>query len=346
MKIFELWKAVYPESKHDQEEWLTWWRWKYEKNPAGAGRIWLAEHDGKIVGQYGFIFMDIKVGDKVLKALQGADSMTHPNYRRQGINLTLIRHALDETGEAGFNIATAFPVHASTSYAIHIKSGWFHVGTMQLFFKPLNWNNVIKAKVKNKWLQRVLAVGGRLIFDKMLFKTHNPPTVQGLHINRVASFDDRINTLWAETSTRHMIMVVRNERYLNWRYSTARQNYTILVGEKANKILGYLVLRHQIVRSGIVVSHIFDLIAESEEVMHGLVSSAVENCRLNNADLVIYSLMAGKTYRRILKRSGFISVPFIKGLALAAYSSSSSIPKDFLSDPENWLVQIGDSDMK
>jgi len=137
--------------------------------------------------------------------------------------------------------------------------------------------------------------------------------------------------------------VVRGKGYLNWRYGGPGANYTLLVAEKAGKISGYVVLAHRI-ESGIKASYIFDLMAQSEEVMHSLVSKAVENSRLSNADVMLCPLIADKTYRRILRRNGFISLPFVKGGWFLVYCSSPFVSKDLLKDPRHWSVQIGDSD--
>ena len=83
--ILELWKATYPEKEYDREGWLRWWHWMYKENPAGPGRIWLAEYDGKIVGQYPIIPVLMKIGARIVTAFQSINLMTHPDHRRQGI---------------------------------------------------------------------------------------------------------------------------------------------------------------------------------------------------------------------------------------------------------------------
>ena len=68
--IFELDKAVHPSAASDMEQWLKWWRWMYKDNPAGTGKIWLAEDDGKIVGQYAIVPVKVKIGNKVILSSQ------------------------------------------------------------------------------------------------------------------------------------------------------------------------------------------------------------------------------------------------------------------------------------
>lgn len=340
--IFQLWQAVYPEEKHEWEEWLRWWRWMYQDNPAGTGKIWLAEHEGRIVGQYAIAPIVMKIGDEILTGALSLDTMTHPDYRHQGIFETLAKEVYTEAHKDGIHIVYGFP--NQFSYLGFLKKlNWFDICTLEKIVKPLNWKNTARLKVKNKFLQRVLAMGAVLVFNKVLFRTQKPPIAEGLAFGEITSFDRRFDEFWAKISTQSLIMVVRNKDYLNWRYRTPDANYSIFVAEKGNEVQGYLVLQYTM-QNGVKVSHIFDLLAQSEEIMHCLISRAIEHGVQNNAALILYSLIANETYHRVLKRNGFISLPFNKGAHFCAYSSSPQISKTLLEDPKNWLVQIGDSD--
>lgn len=339
--IYKLHQAVYPSEQHDRDAWMRWWRWKYRNSPAGAGQIWVADHRGRIVGHYAAIFMQIKVGNEILKASQALDLMTHPDYRRQGIITTLRRKMLDELDKQEVRIAIGFPRTAILPASI--KRGWFGISTMKTILKPLNWKNCVRSKIKNRLLSGFLAVGTTLVFDKILFRTSEAPVIDRLAVTQVTSFDERFDRLWAKVSGQYPIMVVRNKDYLNWRFSAPGSHYWIFAAEKANEVLGYLVLCNRILRN-VKESFIFDMIAESEEVMHCLVSEAEKVCQRAGVDFIVCNFIADRTYHRVLRSNGFISLPFKKGGYLIAYSNAIQISKAFLQDPKNWLVQIGDSD--
>lgn len=340
--ILELWKAVYPERKYDKHQWMRWWHWKYRDNPAGSSQIWLAEDEARIVGQYPLIFMNMKIGNHILKVFQNVDLMTHPDHRYQGIFSKLESQALNETERDKVYITIGFPNKAA--YPGHIKSGWFDVGAMQVLLKPLNWTNTMKVQIKNKFLLKLGGTSGNLV-DKVFFRAKKKPAVEGLTIAEVSSFDERINELCTSVSNQYQIMVVRNKDYLNWRYcAVPGVNYSIYIAEKGGQICGYLVLRCM-QREQIEVGIMFDIFAQSEDIAQCLVSKATEHCMREKVDLIYYSAIANKTYIRAFRKNGFISVPFIKGGRFCAYSSASHISREFLRDPQNWLVQLGDSDM-
>lgn len=341
--IFELWKAVYPLMQRSGEQWMRWWHWMYKDNPAASGkvRIWLADHDGRIIGQYPFIFMMLKVGNQIVKASQVIDHMTHPHYRRQGISLKLGRQGLNEAEREGVYINIGFPNEAA--YAVDIKTGWFDVATIQTLFKPLNWGNTLKLKISDRFLLKLGTIGGNLI-AKMLYRTRKAPFVEGLTITQVSYFDERINEFWTRVSSQYQIIVVRNKDYLNWRYvAVPGVDYLIYIAEKAGEIYGYLVWRC-IPTEHTKVGTIFDVLAQSEEVAQCLISKAMERCEQEKIDLIYWAGIANKAYLKAFKRMGFISVPFVKGRQFIAYSSASTISKEFLKDSRNWFIQIGDSD--
>ena len=98
-----------------------YWNWRYRDNPAGIGRIWLADDAGKIVGHYAMIPIKMKIGDETVTASLTVDIVTHPNYRRQGIFETLARKAYTEAGKEGGHILCAFPNEVAISLTTHQK---------------------------------------------------------------------------------------------------------------------------------------------------------------------------------------------------------------------------------
>jgi GNAT superfamily N-acetyltransferase len=339
--IYELYQAVYPSKQPERDRWMRWWRWMYRTGPAGNGQIWVADHSGRIVGQYPTIFTQIKVKNEILKVSQNIDLMTHPDYRHQGISQTLEKKALDELGKQEIHLTIGFPNKAA--YFGHKKAGWFDIASMKVTLKPLNWKNTIRLKIKNRLLSGLLAAGAALVFNRIPLRTHQARQTDGLVVSQITSFDERFDRLWTRVSGQYPIIMVRNKDYLNWRFCTPGSSYLILTIEEADEVRGYLVLREKTLRSK-KVSIIFDTIAESEEIMHRLISEAVGICQRKGIDCIVYNLIAGRTYHRVLKSNGFIFPPFTKGADFCAYSSATQIPQKFLKNPKNWFVQTADSD--
>lgn len=339
--IFELWKKVYSNRQLDKDKWLSWWRWMYEENPSGEGIIRLAEDSGKLVGQYAIVPVQVKFGDNILIGAQSLDTMTHPDYRRQGIFENLANAVYKEASDRGISIIYGFP--NQFSYPGFVKNlGWFDISRMQVIMKPFNWRNTLRPKIRNEFLLKTLVLGTSLIFNKLFLKTQKPPNIEGLTLARITSFDERFDEFWPRISDQSKIMVVRDRNYLNWRYSTPGSNYSIFAAEKGFKVLGYIVLQHK-AQFGTKTSSIFDLMAQSEDVMHCLISRAIEESQ-KESDVLYYSSITNNIYSRIFRKNGFIPLIFIKSGHFCAYSQITSSSQKLLINPKNWIVQTGDSD--
>lgn len=337
--IFELWKEVYPGKEYDRDGWMRSWQWRFKDNPAGDSIIWVADHDGRIVGQRASIPVRMKVGSEVIASCHSADTMTHPDYQRQGISGALGKKIDAEAEKNGIAIVYGFPTKINRLVGIK-KLNRFDFATLQILVKPLNWGNVLKMRIKNKFLSKLGAIGGNLLII-LFYRAKRAPIVEGLTISQVSSFDERINEFWDRVSNQHQIMLVRDRDYLNWRYVAATDmDYTIYVAEKAGQIYGYLVLGYE-QRVQVRVGVIFDILAQSAQTAQCLVWRAVEHCRQERVDFVQFDMVANKTYFRAFRKNGFISLPFMKDLFFGTLLSPN-ISKEFLANSQNWFVQLGD----
>jgi GNAT superfamily N-acetyltransferase len=341
-KILDLWKAVHPEKSYDREKWMKWWRWLYKDNPLGAGRIWLAEHDGKIVGQYTMVPASVKIDNEVVPCGHGPDLMTHHDYRRQKIFETLATRVYYQAEKEGVLFLFGFANRFSHIGLVN-KLNWFDISVMPVMLRPLNWGNIISIKVSNKLLLRLTSFVISATFNMAFREPHILRSAGALAIKHVSNFDDRFDRLWTRISCSYPIMLVRNKEYLNWRYVASGADYTILSAEKGDEVVGYLVSGHR-QRRNRQASVIYDLIAESEQAMQYLLSEAIKECSQSGDAFIEYRLTAGKAYHKLLRESGFLSLPFIKGAYFCGYINSKQLSISFLKNPKNWFVQIGDSD--
>lgn len=336
--IIGLWAAVYPEIERNR--WLSRWRWLYEGNPAGLGKIWIAEHEGRIVGQYSLIPIRLALHGRIATAFLRADVMTHPLYRHRGIAMTLARRAIEEANKSS-SITIGFP--SSGANEIIRKLGGVQVGALKILIRPLNWKKAIDMKVKNQVLSKWLAIVAEPVFNRTLLPKSEPPAVEGLDVKESSSFDQRVDGL-SETVLGQRVAIVRDGKYLNWRYRSPGQNYSLLIAERAGSVLGYLVQKQETSRDANAME-IFDIVAESEEVMHHLVSKAVEISQSKDADVIIYHLIGDGRYRRVFAKAGFFHAPFENERPFCITVAGQTGLERFLRDSSNWILQLGDSDV-
>ena len=342
-EIFELMKATYPEQMLEKEAWMRWWNWKYRDNPAGAPRIWLADHNGKIVGSRSGILVKMKIAGETVMASQNTDLMTHPDYRRQGIFSALEKKSFNPLKDEGICITYSFP--SKMSYPGYMKSGeFFDTRALRAMFKPLNLENTLKRRIKNKFLLKIYTVIGYL-FINIFYREKEPPEVNGLTITKISSFDDRINDFWKNISKDHEIIAVRDKEHLNWRYvNIPNVDYTISLAEKNGKICGYIVLACR--KQDKLYGHIVDIIAplDRSEIIHSLLSEAIKYFKEMRVDVIFCDIIADRIFYKIFRKNGFVSSRFIIKSRFIVRINSPKISERYLKNQKSWFIQQGDSD--
>lgn len=340
--IFELTNAVFPNREYSYESWLRRWHWFYRENPAGNGVIVVADHDGRIVGHSACVPIRVKIGDTIERTRLGSDAMTHPEYRRQGILTTLAKLKFEELERNGMYINYDFAGKGQAASVFAKSFGAETICSAKVLVRPFNWKAVIDSRIKNQVLARISAIGGSTL-QKVFYRPLKPRALEGLIIHKVGSFDERVNGFWDKVSSDYEIMVVKNQEYLNWRYVTIPDiDYSIYTAEKGGEIYGYIVFR-TIQQDTLRLTIVFNILALSPYAAQRLIAKAVEESLKEGSDLIYCSIVAGKKYLSSFRNNGFISVPNA-GQGLKIQSSHPDIPKEFLYNPKNWFLFLGDSD--
>ena len=107
-KIKDLHYTVRP-LKTSEEDWIAWWKWQHEQNPAGPPIIFLADADGILAGQYEIVRMNLRYNGRETMGFHSQDTMTHPDFRRQGIFRILADRAYKQGAEEGGVFVFGFP---------------------------------------------------------------------------------------------------------------------------------------------------------------------------------------------------------------------------------------------
>jgi predicted N-acetyltransferase YhbS len=340
--VFELRKAAYGESFDEQA-----WEWKFENGPLRPAQILVAEKDALIIGIRPTIFMPMKIMNEVLIAGLNVDVMTHPDFRRRGIFSTLVRESLKRLNEQGVNIAFTFP--NENSYPGYVRRlRWYHVCSLPLLAKPLNIDNIVKKYFKTSLLRKPAKLMARAVISTLL--SSEPSRPNGLQISTVESFDDRFNELWQRASSQYQIAVVRDKKYLNWRYiDRPGQEYTVFSAQRGTNLVGYVIVKSNVRMFDLVLGLIVDILASDDNhVADYLIAQAIEYFRGEKVDAIGCVMLKHTPYHKALKRNGFIQVPQLlspKEFPFMVHFNSSEIPKVLAGNPVNWFLTFGDFDI-
>ena len=313
------------------------WNWEFKNNPAGFAKIWLAEDNNAIVGQYTIIPLRMKVGNETLMGAQSVDTITHPSYRRQGMFVTLANKVYYDAGKDGISVIYGFPTEAACHGFVK-KLDWFKVCSIQRMAKPLNIKNLLRRR--QRLLVKILQAVSKVLFG-VLDKTKKLGAFKHFSFRRIPAFDKSVNDFWERIAGDYPIAVVKDRRYLNWRYvHKPGKQYAIFLAKKGNENLGYVVLD---ISAKLNEGYIVDVISPMTAVaMEYLVLKAIEYLKEQHVNVIICWTLKGNLLYKVLMKNGFLPLGKVRFIARR---NAPTIDKSFLKDPRNWFITLGDSDL-
>jgi hypothetical protein len=263
--------------------------WWFDGNPAGSIRS-VALRDGEVVGAAGHSIYRLVVDGRQRLGQISVHAATTPSARGLGIFRAIqLRH--EEQGRDWGSICVL---------------GFVSDPTRPIFVGPLGWTRIDRRRV---WA-RPLPIGR---------KSARP----------LDRFEERHETVAAAAAPRMRNHVLRDSRYLNWRYTDSPRGYRILDAD-----LGGFAVVGFTRRRGLKLALVMELVAEDEEVSL-LLSGALAAAR---GSLALLAVPSPVLTRSLLLRRGFVPTRY----RLDLMGKGLSEPLD--SRSEAWTVSLGDTD--
>jgi GNAT superfamily N-acetyltransferase len=201
-------------------------RWKFEDNPAGPQVLAVAEDEGRLVGQYALWPMRLRLGDEVVQAAQSLDTMTHPDYRGQGMFTVLAKAAMDYAQERGIEVLFGFPNTASYPGFVR-KLDWDHVGDVGQYTRVLRPSRHPRVP---GWAGAPADLAARLL----------PAGGAASRARRIDPDPALLSRLAGPSTERMSVSVERDQTYAAWRYhhASGREYRWLAVDDRALAIWG------------------------------------------------------------------------------------------------------------
>jgi hypothetical protein len=334
--------------RDEQRNTERYWRWEFRDNPVGHGGIWLAVVADEIVGQYAVIPVRMQYCGDVIMASLSLDTMTHPDYRRQAVFTTLASKLYEELGGEDIAITYGFPNRYSVEGLVS-KLDWVYVCSLPVFVEPLRVSRIVQTFFANGRLAFPVK-GVFTLLASLLFKTREDRPEERARIRWIDRFDDRIDVFWEQVAPKYHIAVVRDSTYLNWRYfDNPGREYRALIAEREEEVEGYVILRcmEQFgLRGGMIVD--LGALPGREVVLNALLAEAKRFFREQRMDLIACLLSGEDEYLGVLRKRGFQRLPrraWFKEWYFEYRLNTPTLDNEFLSDPSNWFLTFGDTDI-
>ncbi len=163
---------------------------------------------------------------------------------------------------------------------------------------------------------------------------------------RIHAFDDRVDALFSRARRAHLAMVVRDQRYLNWRYCRRPDATYILLGaQRESELEGFLVARigtHLGMRWGYLVDFLTP--ENSSAVLSSLVAAALDEFRSSGV-AAVSCYATDSASRRTLFRHGFFPVRRRKPIHFNRSMRADRTDLAKFKSLQHWYVTMGDGDL-
>jgi GNAT superfamily N-acetyltransferase len=318
------------------------WRWLFMNAPAGKGYIWFADHDGFLAGQKSNVPVDMMILGKRVHAAQSVDTMTHSNYRKQGIFLALARNVYEIAKNDNVALIYSFP-NQSSFHGLTEHLGFTTLANVKKFLRPVKIDDAITAKLKIPVISSLLGYISRLIYD-LFFPIHSGSHAD-VEIKSASRFPVEAEKLFESLSGKFPNMVVRDTRYLNWRYpDRPNKEYEILLAYRGKVLSGYCVTGTA-ERRGYNIGYIMDIFADPSDskTISLLIGNALKAMFKKNIVAVTCLITDRSHFVKFLRKAGFIFQ--MRGLSYnVKVLSPQEVDVEKLKDLSMWHITFGDTD--
>jgi len=306
-KILELFKLTF-----NKQMSPDYWNWRFASNPAGRQMIELAWDGATLAGHYAVSPVKMSINGRESLTALSMTTMTHPDYRKRGIFVTLAQslyRRLDKEGVVG---VWGFP-NDNSYHGFMAKLNWF----------PLA--RIPKLQCKN--CQGVVI----------------PPDEERQDILEVYRIDNRFDELWQRIDKDNLNLVVRDSKYLQWRYLECPLNeYRVFILPESGGISGYLVLKTYCGGTE-STGEIVDLLAVNNDAVRRLLKHALKHFSISGVGSVVLWMNTGASYYKSVEELGF--KPLDEFTHLGAMVNGTQILPEAINDYAKWYITMGDSDV-
>ena len=243
--VLSLYETVFGDSRGGRE----WFDWKFVDNPYHPGvPMFVAEHDGEVVGARPSLPLPLTVGGERELALVQVDPMVHPDHRRQGLFTRLAAAVHDHYGPREPSVVVGFPNEA-------VKGGLEKLaeelsldeGILERFpeyYRVQNPSALVDAAETDP-LRRLTATLGAGVEGYLAARDRfGNATAEGRVERHAGTPAALLAEVAAHRPTPHAT-AVRDRQFVEWRFRNPRYSYATYVLRRSGVPVAALVVGEQ-----------------------------------------------------------------------------------------------------
>ena len=295
--------------------------WEYKNCPWGPAETWVADDNGKIIGQYSTQRYEAYYFSEKMIASSSFDTGAHPEYfhPKKNIFQAIGNKFFEEEAKQNIHFSTGFP----NEYFLFggLRLGWKIVCPIPL----LENNKITELAIEESSKYEIVEIHE---FDKEF---------KGFSEN----FKDDIP-----------IYLNRTQIYLNWRFVekpsliNPKHHYNYLkykILDKTGELVSYIVTKYYPSKQGKILQFMDFLIPNEEEIYRSIIAFLVKDAKKENINTISLFVNKFNPFSKYLQKIGFYS-PKTKRRFIARNNTNILDDKDLL-DEKNHYITMGDHDV-
>lgn len=324
-------------SKKEMYEWL------FDKNPynKSGNMMYLLKEGDKVIGCDGLLPNELYVDGKVLLAAHSVKSMTHPDYKRQGIFRKMTENSCERGREDGVDVIIGLA--NDQSYPAYQKFGWPTLFEKEVYVKPILINNILKRRIKIGFLANL----GNAIFASFMKNRLNGEIDKEIKFEILDKVPEEVQDCWDKYKSKYKVLLVRDYKYLNYRYNERPDvDYATLLARLKGEIIGFAILHNAVANGSKMTSAVeFFTDPSNERYIRALANGIAKYCYDNKLEYAVVGTGLFGEYRKVLLKNGFmVTRKPPKNNMMIAHILSDRVTLDELTGHDKWHITQGDGE--
>ena len=286
-----------------------YWQWRFCDNPTGKVQIELAWEEELLIGHYATSPVSLAIKGREYTTALSMTTMTHPSYRGRGLFPILASRLYERMRQDNYLMVWGFPNYQSHG----------------IFRKSLLWKDIYEIPM----------------FHLNLGDLSTTPNVSEC-IVEVTEFDIEFDKLWEKVKFEKNVILKRDRKYLNWRYSlNPLHEYRILSYVVNDELMGYAVFKEY--DSAIDIVDI--LTVKEEKIAKQLVLAILDiSSRKGIKNGINIWMSVHQSLHLMFEKLGFKNCTPVTYFG-ARFLSNNETQSEEPSKYSSWYIQMGDSDV-
>jgi GNAT superfamily N-acetyltransferase len=324
-----------------------WFDWKYGENPYADGVPGMVTvRDGRIVAARPFLALPMRVGGEREVALQPADTMVHPDHRRQGLFTRMTERSMERYGD---DHPFFFNFPNERSRAGYEKLGWAVVSERESYYRIRNPRAVGRSRGGGAAVRLASAAATPLARAYYGIRDRTAPESPEIAVETVSDPAATLAEL-AASPPPDRIHAARDEEFYRWRLGNPDWEYTAYVAEREGDPEA-AVVAGTATDSGVTTTRILD-VAPLEGAPEDALAAAVGRIVADQAGTDVFVAPPQGIPAGVLRAFGFHldSVPPLSRVASPTSHVVRALPEDRstegspIADPDGWLLTFVEAD--